>query len=68
MNPVEVDRKKVGRPKGTKKEITKDVQVSFRCERQFKNLVIHMSRAAGYSSYQKFLRDLVEHSMRGYGK
>ena len=48
-----------GRPTGSTKDGTKDVQVSFRCEPEFKKRIIHTAKLAGFQKYQKWLRALV---------
>lgn len=56
-------REGAGRPTGSTKDDTKDVQVSFRCEPELKKRILHAAKVAGYRSYQKFLRALVEKSL-----
>ena len=48
-----------GRPTGSTKDGTKDVQVSFRCEPEFKKRIIRAAKLAGFQKYQKWLRALV---------
>ena len=52
-----------GRPTGSTKDGTKDVQVSFRCEPEFKKRIIRAAKLAGFQKYQKWLRALVEKSL-----
>jgi hypothetical protein len=53
-------REGAGRPTGSTKDGTKDVQVSFRCEPELKKHIIQAAKVAGFKSYQKWLRQLVE--------
>jgi uncharacterized protein (DUF1778 family) len=56
-------REGAGRPTGSTKEITKETQVSFRCEPELKKRILQAAKMAGYRSYQKFLRALVQRSL-----
>lgn len=56
-------RQGAGRPTGSTKEATKEMQVSFRCEPEFKKRILQAAKMAGYRSYQKFLRWVVEKSL-----
>jgi uncharacterized protein (DUF1778 family) len=53
-------RNGAGRPTGSTKEVTKETQVSFRCEPEFKKRILQAAKLAGFKSYQKFLRIVVE--------
>ena len=53
-------RQGAGRPTGSTKDGTKDVQVSFRCAPEFKKRILQAAKMAGYRSYQKFLRVVFE--------
>jgi len=53
-------RQGAGRPPGSTKDDTKNVQVSFRCEPDLKKKIIQAAKMAGFRSYQKFLRSIIE--------
>jgi hypothetical protein len=52
-----------GRPTGSTKEVTKETQASFRCEPEFKKRILQAANLAGFRSYQKFLRLVVEKAL-----
>lgn len=56
-------RQGAGRPTGSTKKITKETQVSFRCEPEFKKCILQAAKLAGFKSYQKFLRFLTEKAL-----
>ena len=58
------DGKVLGRPQGSVKEESYDDQMSFRCWKDMKKMVIKAAKQAGFRGYQAFLRHVVEEYLR----